>query len=287
MIKSRLLIRVAFWCRVKILNLVGCGKTISTLSPMFTTTYSSVNGIITYLEKMVLPTGAIVEVKLLAAPKADTPDVTIGEMVITTTGQQIPLPFNIKYNSALIDTSYTYVVQASIIIDGNLWFINDTQYQVITLGSPSAVELLLKQTKMPTPAHSGNIVIDHTNWDWYNNQPQQVFDRVATQKIYFTHASVGGNIMQGFGALHNANPSKFPLAQTCTGEIPPSLTLRGTIYEYPRGNPDWLEKVSDFEVCINNGWHDTMVDMVMNKLCYMDNTNHNGRRFRGNPPKSI
>ncbi len=270
MITAKLLIGVAFWGLVMMLTVPACGKAASTPSSVPTATYASVTGTVTYLEKISLPAGATIEVKLLAVSKAGSHAVTIGEKVITTTGQQVPFPFNIKYDPALIDSSYTYVVQASITIDGKLWFMNDTQYQVITRGNSSAAEMVLKQTTVPTPAQSGNIIIDHTNWDWYNSQPQQVFDRVAMQKIYFAHASVGRNILEGFSELHNANPSKYPLGQTSAGETPPSLTSEGTIYEYIRGNPGWSEKVSDFEIYINNGWHDTMVDMVINKLCYID-----------------
>jgi len=268
--KATLLTGIVFWGLVIIMNTAGCGKTNSTPSPTPTITYENVSGNITYREKTSLPTGAIIEVKLLAVSKASTPDVTIGEMLITTNGQQIPIPFSIAYNSNLIDSNYTYVVQASITIDGELWFINDTQYQVITHGNPSAVEIILKQTNLSTPTQNENIIIDHTNWDWYNSQQQSVFDIVATQKIYFVHASVGRNIMEGFGALYDTNPSKYPLGQKSTGEIPPSSTLPGTIYEYPRGNPGWSEKVSNFEVYVNNGWHDPKVDIAMNKLCYID-----------------
>jgi hypothetical protein len=123
-----------------------------------------------------------------------------------------------------------------------------------------------------TDSHSGskNIVIDHTNWDWYNAQTQQLFDRVATQKIYFSHASIGSNIMSGLAALHSYSPSKYPLSQTKAGASPPSQTTNGMIYEYPRGNPGWSAKVSSFETYVLNGWHDPKIDIAMNKFCYID-----------------
>jgi hypothetical protein len=115
-----------------------------------------------------------------------------------------------------------------------------------------------------------NVIIDHTNCEWYDSQSQQVFDRVAVLKIYFSHASIGGNIMSGFADLHNDNPSKYPLSKTGAGESPPAQTTNGMIYEYPRGNPGWSAKVSDFETYVQNGWHDPKVDIAMNKFCYID-----------------
>lgn len=40
------------------------------------------------------------------------------------------------------------------------------------------------QSPITTQANS-NIVIDHTNWDWYISQSQQVINSVATQKVFF------------------------------------------------------------------------------------------------------
>ncbi len=120
------------------------------------------------------------------------------------------------------------------------------------------------------PGYGANVVVDHTNWDWYVSQTQVVTDAVSAQKIYFTHASVGGNILQGFSDLHASDASKYPLSQATAGDTPPGTTINGTIYEYNRGNPGWSAKISGFETCIQNGWHDPKVDMAMNKFCFID-----------------
>jgi hypothetical protein len=127
-------------------------------------------------------------------------------------------------------------------------------------------------TVNPTPFHTAkpNVVIDHTNWDWYDSQSQDIFNNLAKLKIFFAHASVGDNIMEGFYDLHTANPLEYPLAQESSLSIPPMMTENGTIYEYPRGNPPWFEKVNSFESYVKNGWHDPKVNIVMNKFCYID-----------------
>jgi hypothetical protein len=136
-------------------------------------------------------------------------------------------------------------------------------------GAPSPTQVPLpSQTAAPTPR--ANIIINHTNWDWYNSQPSSVFNGVAQLKIYFAHASVGGNILDGMKALNSADSAKYPLIQQSSRDKPPATTNKGTIYEYARGNPDWPVKISSFATYIKNGWNDPKVNLVMNKFCYID-----------------
>jgi hypothetical protein len=115
-----------------------------------------------------------------------------------------------------------------------------------------------------------NIVINHTNFDWYDSQSQEVFNKVADMKIYFAHASVGENIMEGFANLQSADPAKYPLVQNAADDSPPAQTTNGIIYDHDRGNPGWAAKVGDFETCIQNGWHYPNVDIAINKFCWID-----------------
>jgi hypothetical protein len=138
---------------------------------------------------------------------------------------------------------------------------------------PANVTQTPTQTPTPTPSTtiSGpNIIIDHTNWNWYAGQPQSVFDAVAKIRIYFTHASVGDNILEGCANLNKSSPGQYPLVKSSVKSSAPGSTKAGTIYEYQRGNPDWSEKIKIFESAVNNGWHDPAVDMAMNKFCYID-----------------
>lgn len=121
---------------------------------------TKVAGTVTYLEKIALPAGAVVEVKLLDVSKQDAPAVAIGEQIITTSGQQVPFPFEIKYNSTAIDTRFIYAVRATITVDGKLWFTTDTRYAVITQGNPSKVDLVLKRVTAPTTVAN----LENTTW---------------------------------------------------------------------------------------------------------------------------
>jgi hypothetical protein len=117
-----------------------------------------------------------------------------------------------------------------------------------------------------------NIIVDHTNWDQYNSQPKSVFENVAKLKVFFAHASVGANILQGLQDLNDADRLKYPISQESVDGTPPATTVDGNIYEYNRGNPSWSEKISSFETYLKNGWNEPKVNIVMNKFCYIDPT---------------
>jgi uncharacterized lipoprotein YbaY len=103
-----------------------------------------IRGTVNYRERIALPPDAVVSIKLVDVSRADAPAVTIGEQTIENPGQ-VPIPFEIQYDSALIDTRYTYAIQATITYDGELRFINTTRYSVIMHGNPSPIEVILEK----------------------------------------------------------------------------------------------------------------------------------------------
>ena len=111
----------------------GCAKT------------ATVTGTATYREKIALPTeGVVVIIKVEDISRADAPAITIGEQVIENPGHQVPIPFEIEYNPDDIDERYTYAMRVRIEVDGKLWFINTTRYEVITRGNPTSdIEVIL------------------------------------------------------------------------------------------------------------------------------------------------
>jgi hypothetical protein len=139
------------------------------------------------------------------------------------------------------------------------------------LASPIPTQVIPPSPSPAVPA-SSNIIIDHTNWDWYNSQDPEISKGVTNLKIFFAHASVGDNILRGLSALHSSNSAKYPLMLKGSGDTPPSTTSKGTIYEYSRGNPGWALKISSFETYVKNGWKAPTVDLAMNKFCYVDPT---------------
>ncbi len=103
---------------------------------------AKVTGTVTYRERIALTPNAAVEVKLVDVSRADAPAVTIGEQTIEDPGQ-VPIAFEIEYSTADIDDRFTYAVQARITENGQLAFISDTAYHVITRDNPTHVDMVL------------------------------------------------------------------------------------------------------------------------------------------------
>lgn len=123
----------------------------------------SVSGTVVYRERMALPPDAAIEIKLqdVSGPNG-TPN-TIAETVFASAGKQVPIPFQISYNSSDINPTHKYQVQANIRVEGKLLFTGVIPYLVITQGEPSRVDLLLERAPEKPAQASGRKLTD-TNW---------------------------------------------------------------------------------------------------------------------------
>jgi len=96
------------------------------------------------------------------------------------------------------------------------------------------------------------------------------FDKVGRLKWYFTHASVGANMMEGIADLHGLDPGTYQIRSQSAGATPPEATEAGVIYEHQRGNPGWKAKFDMFHACVSDRWRLPKVNVVVDKLCYID-----------------
>jgi putative lipoprotein len=110
---------------------------------------ASVSGMIAYRERFALPPAAVIKVQLVDVSRADAPAIVLGEQALEAGGKQVPFAFAIPYDPAAIEPSHSYAVQARIEVDGQLRFINDQRYAVITRGAPTRVDLVLKSVGGP------------------------------------------------------------------------------------------------------------------------------------------
>jgi len=132
---------------------------------------------------------------------------------------------------------------------------------------------------LAAPDPAGAQVVDHRHLAAVATFPQSVLDAIGSQRWLFTHASVGGNMVEGLDDLHALDAARYRLATAWVGfdaglnraDAPPATTLPGTVYECQRGNPGWSEKVAIFDNSVRlAGWRLPQVDVVMDKLCYID-----------------
>ena len=108
--------------------LTGCGPAEET----------TVTGTVTYLQRIALPPDALMTVQIEDVSLADAPAEVIGEQVIATDGAQVPIPFEVPYDTGEIEENHNYSLRVRIEDgNGNLLFINDTNVPVISGGNPT------------------------------------------------------------------------------------------------------------------------------------------------------
>src|SRR5687767_9497050 len=105
----------------------------------------TVTGEVSYRERIALPPNAVLTVRLLDVSLADAPETVVGEQKIEPAGQ-VPIKFEIKFSSAVVQPNASYALQARIMVDNQLWFINDERYAVDPL-KPEPAQMVLKMVK--------------------------------------------------------------------------------------------------------------------------------------------
>lgn len=104
---------------------------------------SAVAGSVTYRERIALDPGALIDVRLVDAAKADAPAVTIAEMSIVAEGKQVPIQFTLIYDGAAVKPHARLLLQARITVDGKLRWITATSVPFDPAKTTQPVELLV------------------------------------------------------------------------------------------------------------------------------------------------
>lgn len=122
----------------------------------------TVTGTATYLQRMMLPPDATLEVTLQDISRADAPADVIATFRATDLGAP-PFAFELEYDPAAIDERMTYGVRATIRRAGKLMMTTTQVYPVLTRGAESEVELLLQQVSQ---SESPQVDADLVNTYW-------------------------------------------------------------------------------------------------------------------------
>ncbi|MGH7132772.1 MAG: YbaY family lipoprotein [Phycisphaerales bacterium] len=105
-------------------------------------------GTVTYRQRIALPDDAVVQVRLLDVSRADAPSLVLSEANIETKGWQVPVPFVVHYDPAMIDPRLSYAVDAKILVNGQIRWLNTARVRVLTFGAPKdAVEIVVTPAK--------------------------------------------------------------------------------------------------------------------------------------------
>lgn len=116
----------------------------------------TVTGTATYRERIALPPDAVFEATLEEVSRADTPGDVIGRTRLEQPGQP-PIQFSIQFDPARIVAARSYSVRARVTVGGNLMFVSDQSYPVLTQGNGNTVAILMRHASGPAspPASLG------------------------------------------------------------------------------------------------------------------------------------
>lgn len=103
-----------------------------------------VQGTVAYRQRSALPPRAIVEVNLQDVSRQDRAAEIVSTQTIHLKGQQVPISFELSYDSTQIVSNHSYAVQVRILVDGQLRFISTSAYRVITQGHPTQVAIVVQ-----------------------------------------------------------------------------------------------------------------------------------------------
>ena len=145
-------------------------------------------------------------------------------------------------------------------------------------------------------AGPGSLVIGHAALSTATNPPADRVAWLVQLRWFFTHASVGGNLVTGLNVLHEANPVNYPIriyaydgddgdgayhggvatqgtegAADYRAAADPADVASGYVYECQRGNPGWQNKLTCFSnSVVQSGWRYPRVHVALDKFCWID-----------------
>ncbi len=112
--------------------------------PIAQVSISHVTGTASYRERILMPAGSTLVVKVLDVSRADAPSETISEATYTLDGGGPPYNFDLRVFMDRVDPRHTYAVRAELRDPtGRLRFTTDQRHQVLTQGAPNTADIVM------------------------------------------------------------------------------------------------------------------------------------------------
>lgn len=109
-----------------------------------------ITGTVSYRERIALPPGARLEVKLLDVSLADAPARTLAATTVRPRGG-VPIPYRLRVDRSRIRPGHSYALQAQIFVGRQLWFTTATRHGVFGDG-PDMTDIMVQRA---APAADG------------------------------------------------------------------------------------------------------------------------------------
>ncbi|PZQ46454.1 MAG: hypothetical protein DI556_20370 [Rhodovulum sulfidophilum] len=171
----------------------------------------TLSGTVSYRERMALPPGAQVEVRLLDVSRADAPAALIAETLVDAEGQP-PIPFALTYDPALLAEGHRYAVRARILRGDQVLFRSTTVHPVFTEGAERTVEISLERAAAAVPPDLAG------SWLAEDIGRAGVIDRLRTVLVIAADGAVSGsggcNRITGRATISGETVAFGPIAST-------------------------------------------------------------------------
>lgn len=204
-------------------------------------------GTVAYRERMALPPGAILVVKLVDVSRADTPAETIAETSVPA-GPGSPIRYTLRFDHARIVDQRSYALQARISDGDRLLFITTAQHRFVGDGMDST-DITVTRVAAPADSLEGR-------WLAEDIRGGGVIDRLQTVLQIGGAGAVSGNggcnSFSGRAAIDGASIVFEPLASTQMACTPAAMDQERKFF-------DALAATRSFQL-----------DLVQRKLALLD-----------------
>ncbi len=170
----------------------------------------TVEGSVTYLQRIAVPAGAKLLVELRDVSRMDVASELLASQEYDLT--EVPTDYELRFLDSEIFDSNSYAVSARITQQGKLLFITDTAYPVLTRGAGNTADMIVKPVSTTAPGQA-DLQLDNTSWTLVELNGA-VIDKGRDPGFAFTSdgqfsASGGCNRLMGQADLNGAEIS-FP-----------------------------------------------------------------------------
>lgn len=174
----------------------------------------TLDGTVTYRERMALPPSAIVEVRLVDVSLVDAPSTTIARTSLKGR-RQVPIRYRLRFDDASIKAGRRYALQARITVDGRLWFTTTTHHAIFAGGADNT-DILVERVRQAPRAEA----VSHPSGRWLAEDIRQggVIDRLQTVIEITSDGKVSGtggcNRISGTASIRGDKMTFGPIVST-------------------------------------------------------------------------
>ncbi|WP_172330669.1 YbaY family lipoprotein [Mangrovicoccus sp. HB161399] len=170
---------------------------------------ATLTGTVTYLERIVLPPDATVEVKLQDVSRADAPALTIAETSFAPE-TQVPVAFALGYDSSAIDERHRYALRARILAGDRVLFLTKRHFGVLT-GGEDSTDILVERAAAQPASPAGLWLAEEIGGDGVIDQLRTVLEIAADGTV---SGSGGCNSISGQATVSGSGIAFGPVAAT-------------------------------------------------------------------------